>query len=121
MGALVGFPGPAGDATAGVAAGPVVGPVLTDVAEGVPDDVGVVPGLDGVADGDSDGLAPGGDDWVVPADGVPAPVGEAVCTTATWFGPRALARCCSSTPPMPRAIVARTMFRTPRLRMSRAR
>lgn len=32
-----------------------------------------------------------------------------------------VARCWSSTPPIPRAIVARTRFRTPRLRMSRAR
>jgi hypothetical protein len=32
-----------------------------------------------------------------------------------------VARCCNSTPPIPNAIVARTRFRTPRLRTSRAR
>jgi hypothetical protein len=120
--AAVGFAGPAGDATAGVAARPEVAVGLPGVAEGVPDGVGVGAGLDGVTVGAWDGVSPGGGDWVVSAVGVLAPVADAVGTTAIGFGPPlALARCCSSTPPMPRAIVARTIFRTPRLRMSRAR
>jgi hypothetical protein len=92
------------------------------VADGVTDGVGVWAGPDGATDGAWDDVSPAGGDCVVSALGVPAPVGDAMGTTAIWLGPPlALARCCNSTPPMPRAIVARTMFRTPKLRMSRAR
>jgi hypothetical protein len=120
LAAAVGFAGPAGDAAAGVAARPAFAVGLPEVAEGVPDGVGVGGGPDGVTDGAWEGVSPAGGDWVVPSVGVLAPVGDAVATTAIG-PPLALARCCSSTPPMPRAIVARTIFRTPRLRMSRAR
>lgn len=53
---------------------------------------------------------------------VGSPDGAGVGVAITAIGPRdAAARCCSSTPPIPSAIVARKRFRTPRLRMSRTR
>jgi hypothetical protein len=117
-GAPVGLAGTAGEAVAGVEATAVVGLGLRSVLEGVADGEGAGAVSDGVATGDS----PAGADWVASLVGVLPPVGVAVGTTAIWLGPPlALARCCSSKPPMPRAIVARTIFRTPRLRMSRAR
>jgi hypothetical protein len=110
--------GAPGDATAGVETTAVAGLGLMSVPEGVGDGKGA----SADSDGEGAGVSPAGGDWVVPAVGVLPPVGVAVGTTATWLGPPlALARCCSSAPPMPRAIVARTIFRTPRLRMSRAR
>lgn len=58
-----------------------------------------------------------------PAGCVPVgePIGDGVVTTATGGWPDGVVRCWSPTPPIPNAIVARTRFRTPRLRMSRAR
>jgi hypothetical protein len=116
----VGLAGTSGVATAGIDAPADVGLGLTAAGEGVTD--GEVVGAE--ADGVGPGVSPGAGDSVDPGVGVPAPVGVGVDvgTMAIWLGPPlALARCWSSTPPMPRAIVARTMFRTPRLRMSRAR
>jgi hypothetical protein len=83
-----------------------------------------------VGDGDGDGIGPLGDalgpgladGWGLPGDALAPLVGVGVGTIAIALGPLlAPARCCSSTPPRPSAIVARTRFRTPRLRMSRAR
>jgi hypothetical protein len=117
-GAPVGLAGTTGDATTGVVATAVGGLGLTSVAEGVADGEGA----GAVSDGVAAGVSPAGADWVAPALGVLPPLGVAVGTTAIWLGPPlALARCCSSKPPMPMAIVARKIFRTPRLRMSRAR
>jgi hypothetical protein len=126
-GAPVGPPGATGEPTAGVAATADVGLGLRAVP-------------DGLADGDDTGAEPDGEDTGAEPDGVVAGVspavgtavalevacaplvGAGVGTIATWLGPPlALARCCSSTPPTLRAIVARTIFRTPRLRTSRAR
>jgi hypothetical protein len=122
VGAAVGFAGSAGDATAGVEAKAEVALALTRVADGVTDGVAVCAGPDGVTDGAWDGVSPAGGDCVVSALGVPALVGDATGTTAIWLGPPlAIDRRCSSNPPIPKAIVARTIFRTPRLRMSRAR
>ena len=125
VGAAVGLAGSAGVATAGVEASAEVALGLTSVADGVTDGVAVCPGPDGVTDGAWDGVSPAGGDWVVSALGVLgvlAPVGDAIGTTAIWLSPPlAVDRCCSPNPPIPRAIVARTIFRTPRLRMSRAR
>jgi hypothetical protein len=69
-----------------------------------------------VADGATDG--PGVSSVVAIGPGCEA-TGDGVGTTAMPSLGRA--RCCSSTPPMPNAITARTRFRTPRLRTSRAR
>ena len=114
-GALVGLAGTTGEAVATA----IVGSGLT----GPPLPVG-----------DGDGIGPLGEALgvsvgavaEVPGDALDPPEGAAigvgVATTATALGPPlALARCCSETPPIPSAIVARTRFRTPRLRMSRAR
>jgi hypothetical protein len=67
----------------------------------------------------------------VPVDGGFCGVGDDVLrvglgldvgTTAMPVGPGdAAPRCCNCTPPIPRATVARTRFRRPRLRMRRAR
>jgi hypothetical protein len=80
-----------------------------------------------LADGSTDGCPPGGDVGGCVPDGsvgseVSAGFGVGVGTAAMSEGRReAAACCCSSAPPMPRAIVASTRFRTPRLRMSRTR
>jgi hypothetical protein len=112
---------------AGVAPGATPGGAdaspLVGVGDGSPD--GEASGPDGVgsaADEDGDGAG-----WL----GCPLPsvgcveAGDAleagVCTTATGGGLDVAFRPWSSTPPTPNAIVARTRFRTPRLRMSRAR
>ena len=123
VGAAVGLAGVAGDATAGVAARPEVGLGPTTMPDGVADGAGVGGRPDGVTEGGgSEDGSPGGGDDVVPAVGVPPAVGVGVAMTAIWLGPPlAVARCCSSAPPIPSAIVARTIFRTPKLRMSRAR
>jgi hypothetical protein len=129
--------------TCGVAAG--VGSALgagvgPEWPAGVPRGVSVPPtGLgsaDGLAliDGDglaTDGLAVAGGSLAGAVDGDAGPcvsgavvgAGVDVGTSGTWaMGPAdADARCCSSTPPIPSAIDARTRFRTPRLRMSRVR
>lgn len=111
-GAADGLPGTPGEAEAIAELG--LGIVLDAVGDG--EGAGADP--DGVADGVS--LA--GGCWELPGVGVVPAVGVAVGTIAIALGPPlALARCWSSTPPMPSAIVARTRFRTPRLRMSRAR
>ena len=115
-GAPVGLAGTAGEAVATA----MVGSGLT----------GPVP----VGDGEGDGIGSLGEavgaGWEafggLPGDALDPPVGAAigvgVATMATALGPPLpLARCCSETPPIPSAIVARTRFRTPRLRMSRAR
>jgi hypothetical protein len=47
-------------------------------------------------------------------------LGVGICAICVGC-PEPLARCWSSTPPMPSATVARTRFRRPRLRMRRAR
>jgi hypothetical protein len=75
----------------------------------------------------TEGCPAGGDAGACVPDGsvgagVPADAGLGVGIAAMSAGRRdASACCCSSTPPMPRAIVASTRFRTPRLRMSRTR
>jgi hypothetical protein len=86
----------------------------------------------GTTFGDGD-AAPAGDGIGWPEPGcpvVPGPwlgvatlvePGVGVVTTATRGCPDPSARCWSPTPPMPMAIVARTRFRTPRLRTRRAR
>jgi hypothetical protein len=91
---------------------------------------------DGLGSIDGDGLATDGlavaCGWLVgPVDGDAGPwvsgavvgAGVDVGTVGIWaMGPAdAAARCCSSAPPIPSAIDARTRFRTPRLRMSRVR
>jgi hypothetical protein len=122
VGAAVGFAGRPGDATSGVEADAAVGLAPTGMADGVTEGEAVGAEPDGAGDSVGDKVSPAGGDCVVPAVGVLPPVGVAVGTTAIRLGaPLALARCCSSTPPMLSAIVARTIFRTPRLRMSRAR
>jgi len=104
---------------------------------GVPAGVGETAGL-GSIDGDGlatvgptlaggwDGVVPGGSDadppgWEVePVGGCGVAAGPPGGTTA--IGPAdAAARCWSSAPPMPSAIVARTRFKTPRPMMSRMR
>lgn len=111
-GAVVGLPGTPGDAEA-IAD---VGLGLASVPDAVGDGEGAGAEPDGVAAGDS----PADGCWEFPEVGVV--LGVAVGTIAIALGPLLeLARCCNSTPPMPSAIVARTRFSTPRLRMSRAR
>lgn len=109
-GAVVGLPGTAGDAeaTAMVGLGPTSVPVAVGDGEGAGDPDGVVGGVS---------LA-GGCGEVPDVGGVPAVVGVGTIAIGPLLAP---ARCCSSTPPIPSAIVARTRFRTPRLTMSRAR
>jgi hypothetical protein len=83
----------------------------------------------GLGNGDGGGeLAGGRGDGASVANGVPMgpdadAMGVGVGTTAIAADGVAepVARCCNSTPPIPNAIVARTRFRTPRLRTSRAR
>jgi hypothetical protein len=90
------------------------------------DGVRLAAGALAAALGSVDGALPGGvaGGWV---PGAVAGVGEAGAvvggTTATGPLERSVpASCCwSRTPPMPKAIVASTRFRTPRLRMSRTR
>jgi hypothetical protein len=116
-GAPVGLVGTAGEAvaTAIVGAGPTGLPLA--VGDGDGDGIGplgeaVGAGVEAVGELTGDALDP-------PVD---VAIGVGVATMATSLGPPlALARCCSETPPIPSAIVARTRFRTPRLRMSRAR
>jgi hypothetical protein len=89
----------------------------------------------GSLDGDglaTDGLAVAAGSVVGPTDGDAGPcvvggvsgsvrgVGMAGGTCAIGAA-EAPARCCSSAPPIPSAITARTRFRTPRLRMTRMR
>jgi hypothetical protein len=101
----------------GVASGTIAMPV--GLAAGDVD--GDVDG-DAAVDGEADAIP--GDELGTAEGGV---VGGAagVCVGTTATGPDGSAegidRSRNSTPPMPRAIVARTRFRTPRLRMSRAR
>jgi hypothetical protein len=82
-------------------------------------------GVGSGADGDPEGAGwPGWLGWPLPPVGcVPGcdVPGVGVFTMATGGWPDAASRCWSPTPPTPNAIVARTRFRTPRLRMSRAR
>jgi hypothetical protein len=134
VGAAVGPPVAVG--WLGRAVGPATGAVVG--VTGVPgealataiDGLGLASGPEGLAAGDplGDPLGDGagtslGEAWAPgdadePAD--PAAPGVGVETTA--IGPLlSLARCWSSKPPRPSAIVARTRFRTPRLRMRRAR
>ena len=135
-------------AAVGAAGGSAVGAgVGGDVTTGDPVEAGTGEPVAGLGEGlgDTDGLAsidgegvstdglalgggsvvdpPGGDvgPWVSgvvvgPGDGAGLGRGIAAMGPADWA-----ARCCSSTPPMPSAIVARTRFRTPKLRMSRMR
>jgi len=112
--------GPATGAVVGVTEVP--GEALATTIDGL----GLASGPEGLAAGEPLGDAAGtalGDGWA-PGDAdepaVPAGLGVGVDTTA--IGPLlSLARCWSSKPPRPSAIVARTRFRTPRLRMRRAR
>lgn len=116
-GAPVGLAGAAGEAvaTAIVGSGLTAPPVTVGDGEG-----------DG-AGGLGEALAAGEESvGELSGDALDSPVGAAigvgVATMATSPGPPLpLARCCRETPPIPSAIVARTRFRTPRLRMSRAR
>jgi hypothetical protein len=123
----------------GAALGAGVG---SELAPGVPGlDEGAATTRRGDADGlgsiDGEGLATDGlavaAGWVVgPTDGDAGPcvagalvgsvrgVGMAGGTCAMGAA-EAPARCCSSAPPIPSAITARTRFRTPRLRMTRMR
>jgi len=117
----VGCPGEAVALAGAVGRGPVADAEGTGSIDGDALASGVA--LD---DGSTDGCPPGGDVGVcVPGavvGWVSAGVGVGVGTAAMSVGRReAAACCCSSTPPMPRAIVASTRFRTPRLRMSRTR
>lgn len=95
------------------------GPWLAGTS-GEPDGLGDEDGPGDPLGGTSD--APADDDGLDPG---PRPVGAAdgVGTTAMPSLGRGdvFPRCCSSTPPIPNAIVARTRFRTPRLNTSRAR
>ena len=121
----------------GVGSGP--GTTARGVVRGAIDAVTWVPVGSG-PDGDELGISrlPVGDGTTVVGEGPPpgglvggplgrAPVavavglGVGVGTTATSDGFGGVVRCWSSRPPIPSAITARTMFRTPRLRMSRAR
>jgi hypothetical protein len=125
----------AGGASAGlVAEGDGVTAIAGDVAG-----LGTTPGGEapGLGTGAGDGLAPDGVALPVgpmggrPGDdvgpGVSGVVGPASGDVGVGIAAMAVARaeaaacCCNSTPPIPRAIVARTRFRTPRLRMSRTR
>jgi hypothetical protein len=110
-GAVVGLPGTAGDAEATAMVG--LGLMSVPVAVGDGEGAGEPDGVDG-------GVSLAGGCGEVPDVGGVAAVVVGVGTIA--IGPLlAPARCCSSTPPIPSAIVARTRFRTPRLTMSRAR
>ncbi len=119
----------------GVGSGP--GTTARGVVRGAIDAATWVPVGTG-PDGDEFGISrlPVGDGATVDGDGPPpgglvgGPLGRApvavglavgVGTTATSDGVGGVVRCWSSRPPIPSAITARTMFRTPRLRMSRAR
>lgn len=120
----------------GRAEGPATGAVVG--VTGVPgealateiDGLGLASGPEGLAAGDPLGEpfgeatgTPLGEGWAPgDADEPVVPVGLGVGVDTTAIGPLlSLARCWSSKPPRPSAIVARTRFRTPRLRMSRAR
>ena len=120
----VGVEEPVGFVGRGVAAG-VVGVGVARGTTAMP--VGLALG-DADVDVDGDGEATAGDE-LGPIDGAEtdgvAVGGFAVGVGTAATGPvgwaEAMARSRSSTPPIPRAIVARTRFSTPRLRMSRAR
>jgi hypothetical protein len=110
-GPWVGWPGMTGELLATAIEG------LGTAGLGLVRPVGAVLG-EAVSPGDALALAgtPVGVDAGTPVDGV------GVETWAIWPGcPERWARCWSSAPPMPSATVARTRFRTPRLRMRRAR
>jgi hypothetical protein len=128
VGAGVTLGGPVGSCTGGTTA-TAVG-LATDpdgdtdgLAEATGDGLA---GGDAPGDGPTEGCPPGGVVWPA-GSGVSAGstdcVGVGVGMTAMTSVGRAedAACCCSSTPPMPRAIVASTRFRIPRLRMSRTR
>lgn len=117
----------AGDVGAGeaVAGAGDVGRRLVADAEGLGsiDGDALVSG-DPLGDGSPDGCPLGVDVGGCVPDvsvGSRVPSGVGVGTAAMSGRREAEACCCSSTPPMPRAIVASTRFRTPRLRMSRTR
>jgi hypothetical protein len=124
VGWLGGAEGPGTGAVVGVTGVP--GEALATAIDGL----GLASAPEGLAAGDPPGEALGdalgtplGEGWA-PGDedepAVPAGLGVGVDTTA--IGPLlSFARCWSSKPPRPSAIVARTRFRTPRLRMRRAR
>jgi hypothetical protein len=107
--------------------GAVLGPGVASGTTAMP--VGLAAGeaggdVDGNAAvvGEGDGVT-GGALGTVDGGDVAGPAGVWVGTTATGADGAAegIDRSRNSTPPIPRAIVARTRFRTPRLRMSRAR
>ena len=125
-GAEVGPPVEVGWLGAGVPIGAPVGPAGTAGELLATDSEGLGIALDAAL---ADGL-PAGSVGLVLTPGVPLGVGTAwlpvtgagVATCAICDGcPARSVRCCSSTPPIPSATVARTRFRMPRLRMRRAR
>lgn len=119
----------------GVGAADAVGvgpPGVTGAVLGVGVASGTIAMPVGLAAGDVDGdAAVDGEADAIPGDELGTAEGgvvggaAGVCVGTTATGPDGSAegidRSRNSTPPMPRAIVARTRFRTPRLRMSRAR
>lgn len=121
----VGWLGRAEGPTTGAVPG-VAGEALATAIVGL----GLASGPAGLAAGEPLGAplgdAPGsplGEAWApgeTDEPAVPTGLGVGVDTTAIW-PLRSFARCWSSRPPRPSAIVARTRFRTPRLRMRRAR
>jgi hypothetical protein len=138
VGALVGAAvGAVVAAAVGAAVGPAAGCwVGAGVDPGAR--VGAIEATATVGEGDADTTCPDGD--ATGPDGDPEGAGWLACpglvegaaevapgagvgvdTTATGGWRDGAARCWSPTPPMPIAIVARTRFRTPRLRTSRAR
>jgi hypothetical protein len=104
-----------------------VGLTESVLGAGVGDGTTAIPVGLALGEADGDGTAAGEEVGAVEGAGFDGPtVGAAavgVGTTATGpdGGAEAIARSRSWKPPIPRAIVARTRFRTPRLRMSRAR
>jgi hypothetical protein len=113
LGPVVGVAGAAGEALATA----IVGLALAIGADGLAiGDVVGDPLGDAVGSPLGDASLPG--EAGEPAVG--AGLGAGVDTTAIGLL-LSFARCWSSTPPRPSAIVARTRFRTPRLRMRRAR
>ena len=116
--------GPATGAVVGVTGPP--GEALATAIDGL----GLASGPEGLGAGDppgeplGDALGTALDEGWAPgdADEPAVPAGPGVRVEITAIGPLlSLARCWSSKPPRPSAIVARTRFRTPRLRMRRAR
>jgi hypothetical protein len=118
-GSGVGFePGGVVPAGASVPAGAGDGEATaTAVGDGLDEGAAPVGTGDGPAEGEGDAadaepLGPG------PFPGFAS--GDGLVTTATGGGDP-IDRCCRPTPPMASAMVARTRFRTPRLRTIRAR